>query len=594
MKTKLLDQATVPKKKEKVANRAIANTQDAIKWFTRVIYTISMTFSPVIFRVIRRLQGFLPTVEMTGCINFSGGLLTFHVLRFTSPLPWLGLALCLGSLYLAVSAWRFGFVGFPLDDAWIHQTYARNLARSGQLAFTPGVPSAGSTSPLWSLLLSLGYLLRLPFHPWTYGLGLLFLGLTGWTVRRLAARLFPDSPGVGLWAGLFTVFEWHLIWAAVSGMETILFVWLSLILVERYLATVVAGRLSSGPGRQPIALGLLAGLLVLTRPEGIGLVGLIGLDIARRGWQAGPAPLRVLLQQWAGIIAGLLLIVGPYVAFHLQLTGLPFPNTLYAKQAEYRAILDNVPLWQRLFGNLGPPVETVQGVFRVIFIGAQLLLLPGLIAAGWLSLKERRWATGPIWAWWVAYLLLYGLRLPVTYQHGRYQIPAIAWVVLLGVWGTARLVGLLPQAMLYRVAGRVLVISLALLAGAFVLVGAQAYGRDVRFIETEMVAVAKWLDQHVAPQALLAAHDIGAIGYFSQRRLIDLAGLVTPEVIPFIRDESALFDFMIARQVDYFITFPSWYPQLTQQRRLQLRYQTGAIWTPQMGGDNMAVYQIVD
>jgi hypothetical protein len=576
METKLLDQDIGHKEKENVPNREIRNKEDAI---------------------------------------------TFHVSRFTSPLSWLALALCLGLFYLAISAWQFGFVGFPLDDAWIHQTYARNLALSGQMAFTPGVPSAGSTSPLWSLLLSLGYLLRLPFHLWTYGLGLLFLGLTGWTVNRLAVRLFPDSPGLGLWTGLFAVFEWHLIWAAVSGMETILFVWLSLLLVERYLASVMepivasgaygvepsgggpakastpspvveAGRSSSGPGR--LALGLLAGLLILTRPEGIGLVGLIGLDIARRWRQDGPAPVRVLLLQWTWIIAGLLLIVGPYVAFHLQLTGLPFPNTLYAKQAEYREILEYVPLWQRLFGDFGPPVESIQGVFRVIFIGAQLLLLPGLIFAGWLSLKERRWATWLVWSWWVGYLLLYGLRLPVTYQHGRYQIPAIAWVVLLGIWGTARLVGPSPQTMLRRVAGRVLVISLVLLAGAFVVVGAQAYGRDVRFIETEMVAAAKWLDQHVAPQALLAAHDIGAIGYFSQRRLIDLAGLITPEVIPFIRDEAVLFDFMIARQVDYFITFPSWYPQMTQQPRLRLRYQTGSIWTPQLGGDNMAVYEIMD
>ena len=56
-----------------------------------------------------------------------------------------------------------GLHGFPLDDAWIHQTYARNLANAGQLAYVPGQPSAGSTSPAWSFLLSISYLLGLDY-----------------------------------------------------------------------------------------------------------------------------------------------------------------------------------------------------------------------------------------------------------------------------------------------------------------------------------------------------------------------------------------------------------------------------------------------
>jgi hypothetical protein len=183
----------------------------------------------------------------------------------------------------------------------------------------------------------------------------------------------------------------------------------------------------------------------------------------------------------------------------------------------------------------------------------------------------------------------------VTYQHGRYQIPAIAWVVLLGVWGAARLVRphrAAAQPMLRRVAGRAWVISLAILVGAFVFVGAQAYGRDVRFIESEMVATATWLEQHVEPDALIAAHDIGAIGYFTQRPLIDLAGLITPEVVPFIRDEGRLLEFILAKEADYLVTFPSWYPHMTRRQNLKLQYSSGAVWTPQAGGDNMAVYLI--
>ncbi|NTV00188.1 MAG: PEGA domain-containing protein [Methanoregulaceae archaeon] len=45
--------------------------------------------------------------------------------------------------YLLASQFSAG-PGFPLDDAWIHQTYARNLVKIGQWAFIPGIPSAGS------------------------------------------------------------------------------------------------------------------------------------------------------------------------------------------------------------------------------------------------------------------------------------------------------------------------------------------------------------------------------------------------------------------------------------------------------------------
>jgi hypothetical protein len=456
------------------------------------------------------------------------------------------------------------------------------------------------------------------------------LGLTGWTTHHLVERLFPDIHRLGWWAGLFCLFEWHLVWAAVSGMETILFVWLSLLLVERYLVyaqyapsgepkpgaghvilnrseaevkNLDGGRIrrasaTSPMGASPVVqtlagrhlvavfgLGLLGGLLVLTRPEGIGLVGLIGLDMARR---LGLSRIvwRPLLGRWLALAAGLLLLLLPYVLFHLALTGLPFPNTLYAKQAEYMVVLNSYPLWWRLFGNIGPPVDSVQGVFRVIFVGPQLLLLPGLLWAAWLTIRERRSTLWFIWAWWISYLLLYGLRLPVTYQHGRYQIPAIVWVIILGVWGVARLVALARRKRPGRIVSQAWVLSLALLQVSFLVIGARAYARDVRFIQTEMVVTAHWLDNNVPSQALLAVHDIGAIGYFTRRPLIDLAGLITPEVIPIIRDEAALYDFIRLNQANYLVTFPSWYPAMVQQPDIK------AVYSPGNNPDSMTVYSL--
>ena len=65
--------------------------------------------------------------------------------------------------------------GFPLDDAWIHQTYARNLAQTGNWTFVEGELSGGSTSPLWGGLLSIGYLIHLGPYFWTFFLEWLIL-----------------------------------------------------------------------------------------------------------------------------------------------------------------------------------------------------------------------------------------------------------------------------------------------------------------------------------------------------------------------------------------------------------------------------------
>jgi hypothetical protein len=194
--------------------------------------------------------------------------------------------------------------------------------------------------------------------------------------------------------------------------------------------------------------------------------------------------------------------------------------------------------------------------------------------------------------------LAFALRLPVGYQHGRYMMPVLPVWIMLGMVGT--LAGLRPRSprLFVRVVSRAAPWVVALLLGGFLVLGARAFADDVAVINCEMVAVAEWLNVHTPADAVVAAHDIGAIGYLvagsesADRRLVDLAGLASPEVIPFVRDEPQLLAFMLAQQVDYLVTFPSWYPEIVADERLELIYQTHCLRTREQGGDNMAVYAV--
>jgi hypothetical protein len=466
--------------------------------------------------------------------------------------------------YLAAS-WAGGFLGFPLDDAWIHQTYARHLGTAGQFAFVPGQPSAGSTAPLWSGLLALGHALRLEPRAWAYALGWASLLLNAWLAYRLVLRHWPERGRAAVMAGLFVALEWHVVWASVSGMETALFMALALAAFAL-------------PDDRPAWLGGLVGVSVLVRPDGLTLLpfALARLWLNRpRDWQA-----------LARCALGFGAVFGPYLAFNCWLSGALWPNTFYAKQAEY-ALLQKLPLWERLLARCGPG-GCEPGVGPQPFIGAQMLLIPGLAAFAWTRWRARSWEALLPLSWVIGFIGLYALRLPVTYQHGRYVMAVIPALAALGLGGLSEVLRWHSPRFWLRVVSRAAAMSVAALALGFWLIGATAYQRDVQIIETEMVAAARWINANTPAEAVIAAHDIGALGYFGGREILDLAGLISPEVIPFIRDEARIRDWLLQSRATYFMTLEGWYPDL--ERGLRVIYRSTAPYSPRQGGANMVVY----
>jgi hypothetical protein len=474
-------------------------------------------------------------------------------------LLFLWIALLVVLLY-AFAAGRISPGRFPLDDSWIHQVYGRNLGLTGRWDYIPGVPSAGSTSPLYTVLLAIGYGLRLPYLLWTHFLGAAVLALAGMIGARMADRLFPQVKRAGLFTGLALVLTWHLIWAAASGMETMLFSMLCLAVIalawsEQPTATQTAPVSNAAHFGSGVAFGMVSALLIATRPEGIMLVGmtsLVMLIVRPQGswrqfgfWAAGAA---------LGGGIGLM----PYSLLNLSLNETLFPNTLNAKQEQASHLVA-----QGFFYNLGQMLEPLSP-------GVQIVLLPGVVVYLLDRWRNRDRATVlyivPL-LWSVALIVLFTLRLPAPYQHGRYMIPAIPPIIVVGVGGTLMLVRQRSRRMLGRVLRRSLALTAAGLLIAFVAIGANTYAVDVWRIESDMVVAAGWVKDHIPTDQLLAVHDIGAVGYFAPRDLLDIAGLISPETIVYYHDAEGMLKLMQSRGVRWVMALPTqiapqWLPYL--------------------------------
>jgi hypothetical protein len=471
-----------------------------------------------------------------------------------------GAVILIAAIYLIASQVAYG-IGFPLDDSWIHQTYARSLALRGEWAFRPGIPSAGSTAPFWSALLALGFLLRLSPYIWTYLLGALTLfalaAISEWAVRKLIDSYRPRFP----WVGIFIAFEWHFAWAAMSGMETLL---------HGLIVTTVLVLLMTNSPRY-LTLGLLTGLSVWVRPDGLTLLAPVLMTILLTEQNN-----RSRLTASARYLIGFGSLFVFYLLFNLAAGGTPMPNTFYAKQAEYI-------LWQT-----SPFIDRMGKLFLQLLVGPSLVLIPGVI--GWLvkSVKQKMRGSLAALIWCAGYLILYISRLPV-YQHGRYIIPAMPIFFLFGLLAFAEFDKGKLFARYHWVGQTMWRASIVMLTFAFIFLGAQSYAKDVAVIESEMVVTAKWVAANLPPDALVAAHDIGALGYFDYHELIDLAGLVSPDVIPFIRDEPQLANYLNQRNADYLIAFPGFYPLLTENA--ETIFVTNSAITRTFGEKNMVIYQ---
>ena len=290
------------------------------------------------------------------------------------------LALALAcTLASALFTWLVLTPAIGFDDANITLAYAENIAAGhGYVYNIGGERVEGSTSPLWTAVTTLAFLL--PYAPETTlaVLGLLIAWATVWQSMRLGETAFAlaglDARGAALPVGLgFLALPAVFGWTVWSLMDFGFWVLLTVVAIRLVVA------LALGRSEAPVAAGLaaVAALLAVTRPEGVAVALAFGLLAALLGGRDG---------RRAGALAAAsgVLAFGAVALLRFAYFGDIFPNTYYAKVST-----DHVSQLAQgvdyLVGFLSSPVNA--GILGL----AALLPLSGAVRA-------RRASLGRAWA----------------------------------------------------------------------------------------------------------------------------------------------------------------------------------------------------
>jgi hypothetical protein len=417
-------------------------------------------------------------------------------------------------------------VGFPLDDSWIHQEIARNLIQHHSFGFTPGITSSGSSSTLWTFILSINYLLFPTHSPIFFPLILnsLLITLSGILLWRMAVRDgLPLTYALAL--AVLPAFSGNYIWLAFIGMEHVLFVTLSLSAILLWFRD--EDSVTSDEVRSSLLAGLALGALGMTRPEGLALSVLL---FALYRWCG-----RSLTDVFRAAGVAILFLV-PSFLINLKTSGGLLPMTLRGRRFLF-SNSDKLHVGRSTVRGL--TMETYSKVIQHNFFHTSSgWAMVGVVLAfyGCFVLLRRfpnRTAILVLWA--TLHYASYCFTLPATGHGGRYQpfvlvlfpsLMAIALYDLLALVWRARS-SLLP-------AQSVALVAVAALTAVTLPRWNVGLRDSIYNIDNCHLKMADYLNEHYPAGTRMGVFDIGTIGYFSHIDLIDLGGLVDRNYLPYL------------------------------------------------------------
>jgi len=380
------------------------------------------------------------------------------------------------------------YSNYLTDDTYIYAQFARNLARHGELVFQRGEWVHAATSPLWAGIGSIGILLGLGAFFWLK-LGSIVCGaLCVWWMTVTCERVFPSRALAVLAACALAVEPWFVRWS-MSGMETAL----AALCVVAVLRFGWQDERESGIGWAALA----AGLGPLIRPELLLFLALFALRVA----------FSRVLRRRAAVWLALSMPLLAWTAIAMPTYGTIWPETAQAKSTPLGLV------GERLLGNL-------RSLFVVLAVAVPVAGLAA-VASAVRAVRLRRmrtWLEPVLWAWVVLLPAAYLLR--DVFAVSRYYEIMLPFVLFLGA---AELLG-------RRWGVRLWVLQMLFAVGLTTFWISPSVRAFSSSIDAALGDIAGWLRENTDADDMVAIYDIGIVGFRSERPILDLGGLIQPDL----------------------------------------------------------------
>lgn len=485
-------------------------------------------------------------------------------------------------------------MGVPLDDTWIHFQFADNFSKGFFFQYNPGELTAGTTSPLYVVILGTFNFLFGNFMISSLILSFAFYILSCFAVYKISFFIFSEansplipfsnsytSEYISLIITMLTVFSGRIAWASLSGMETTIFIFFCLAGVYSHIKNLKKGNFTLLPA-------LMFAFASVSRPEGYLLSLFYFLDFVLNMIYIGEFKKKMLM-----LISSLILysvITVPYLVFSYLVSGDFFPNTFRGQGGFFRF----VPEFEFL------RIAAIY-FFRDNFITAMLYFFSIVYYLANIKkyFSEFRYVN-LIFLWIIILPVALSVLVPNWRHHVRYLIPLIPYINFASVWVLLILLNSEFLAGLKNIILRrkYLISFIVLFSFIYYIVFALALGKNTDNINDQQVYLAGWVRDNVKRNETIAVNDIGAITFISKNRVIDMAGLITPEVLNYRKYQwkdnlDSLNLLLKNNKVTYLIIYDNWFKEYLREYGNELTFITSAVLEDNTicGGIEMKVYK---